>query len=88
MLQFKNRSAVRSVAFAMLAVWLLALGVGIANACLLHTDGFSHDPLASGFAPGYAPAHALHRGAPGRFLDGRTAWPQPPVSIRFLRLTL
>ena len=116
--QFKHRSTARTLAFAMLAIWLLALGVGIANACLLHADGgrhgaaplgaspdswasvgarlsadpgaaddarhdtqesacaefcaleqaslvkqkadaFAHHPLAPGFAPGYALAHAL-----------------------------
>lgn len=76
-----SRSTKKRNAFAMLLFWLLALGVGVANACLLHPEAAG--PQSAQQQGVFALGPALARRA-----DGREARSQQPVSIRFLCLTL
>jgi hypothetical protein len=78
---FSSRSTARSTALAMLAVWLLALGVGFANACLLDTGGTWHDP-----APGrasFVAAPANGHGMPLPAVDAGQVVPDETACLEF-----
>lgn len=59
----------------MLVFWLLALGVGFANACLLHTDGAWHDPVQSRASFLALPSNG--HGMPMQAVDPRPTAPVP-----------
>jgi hypothetical protein len=64
---FANRRVSRNTAFAMLLVWLFALGSGVANACLLeaHRNRANGSPVAHSHqaGKGHEGIPAAHAGA-------------------------
>jgi hypothetical protein len=64
---FANRRVSRNTAFAMLLVWLFALGSGVANACLLeaHRNRANGSPVAHSHqaGKGHEGRPAAHAGA-------------------------
>lgn len=136
MKSFFNSRSTRSAAIVMLFVWLMTLGIGVANACLLTQDQGRHGLSVPASTEAYqnADEHALSPdaavclsfcaaeqttlvkvqpqfdGSAGLYLVpvlfftgwlvpaidrvtplealGSPTWSEPPVSIRFSRLTI
>src|ERR1035437_9412364 len=64
MKSFFNARRTRYTAVVMLFVWLMSLGIGVANACLVQPDHGSRDYFSQGHSGADLTALADHQAAP------------------------